>query len=156
MRRTRPAAGGFTLVEMTVVLLIIALGVALVVPLIEGGFTSRAVRRAARQLAATFHHCRGEAVARGEPQQVMIDPLRNGLYATDFPRWAALSDRAVIERVDGGVRVPSGAVRVACFPNGSTSGVAVLLASRRDRTRNRLWVRLDPLLGTVRVEDASR
>ena len=155
MPRARRAAGGFTLVEMTVVLLIIALGVALVVPLIEGGFTSRAVRRAARQLA-TFHHCRGEAVARGEPQQVLIDPLRNGLYATDFPHWAALSDRAVIERVDGGMPVPSGAVRVACFPNGSTSGAAVLLASRRDRTRNRLWVRLDPLLGTVRVEDASR
>jgi Tfp pilus assembly protein FimT len=141
---------------MTVVLLIIALGTALVVPLIEGGFTSREVRRAAREIAATFHHCRGEAVARGEPQQVMLDPLRNAIYATDFTHWAVLTDRAVIERVEGGMAVPSGAVRIACFPNGSTSGAAVLLASRRDHTRNRLWVRLDPLVGTVRVEDASR
>ena len=155
MTRRRPRSSGFTLIEMTVVLLIVALGTALVVPLIEGGFTSREVRRAAREIAATFHHCRGEAVALGQPQEVMIDPLRNGIYASDFGHWAVLTDRAVIERVDGGMPVPNGAVRVACFPNGSTSGVAVLLASRRDRTRNRLWVRLDPLLGTVRVEDAS-
>jgi hypothetical protein len=31
----------------------------------------------------------------------------------------------------------------------------VVLANRRDRMRNRLGVRLDPLLGTVRVGDAA-
>ncbi len=54
---------GFTLIEMTVVLLIIAIGITLAVPLVEGGFDSREVRRAARQIAATMVHCRVEAVA---------------------------------------------------------------------------------------------
>jgi len=44
---------------------------------------------------------------------------------------------------------------VLFFPNGSTSGVEVQLASRRDRFTNRLRVALDPLLGSVRVEDTS-
>ena len=34
-------------------------------PMIEGGFDSREVRRAARQIASTMHYCRGEAVAPG-------------------------------------------------------------------------------------------
>ena len=45
----RQCPRGFTLIEMTVVLLIIAIGLTLAVPLIEGGFDSREVRRAARQ-----------------------------------------------------------------------------------------------------------
>ena len=58
---------GFTLLEAVVVLIIIALGSALVVPMVEGGLEAREVRRAARQIASTMHYCRGEAVALGQP-----------------------------------------------------------------------------------------
>ena len=155
----RASARGFTLMEMVIVLLIIAVGSALVVPLVEGGFTAREVRRAAREIAATFSHCRGEAVSRGAPQDVVIDPTRNTIYATDMGHWAVLTDRAVIERVEGGVPAPTasfGAMRISCYPNGSTTGADVVLCSRADRMRERLWVHLDPLLGTVRVQDAPR
>ncbi len=148
-------ARGFTLIEMMVVLLIIALGVSLAVPMIEGGFEAREVRRAARQIASTMHHCRGEAVALGAPQALVIDPLRNGVYTSDWGRWAILTDRAIIERVEGGQVSSEGTVQIFFFPNGSTSGGSVVIASRRDRTRNRLHVLLDPLVGTVRVEDAT-
>ena len=144
---------GFTLIEMTVVLLIIAIGTALAVPLIEGGFDSREVRRAARQIAATMHYCRGEAVARGRPQELVIDMTKNSIHAVNNARWAVLTDRAVIERVRGGNELGDGVVQILFFPNGSTSGVEVVLASRRDRFQNRLRVALDPLLGTVRVTD---
>ena len=40
------AARGFTLIEMAMVLLIIAIGSALVVPMIEGGVDSREIGRA--------------------------------------------------------------------------------------------------------------
>jgi hypothetical protein len=66
-----------------------------------------------------------------------------------------LTDRAMITDVRGGNALGDGMVQVLFFPNGSTSGAEVLLASRRDHFANRLRVALDPLLGSVRVEDTS-
>jgi general secretion pathway protein H len=146
---------GFTFIEMSVVLIIIAIGTMLVVPMIEGGFDSREVRRAARQIASTMHYCRGEAVSLGAPQALVIDPLKNSIYTSDWGRWAKLTDRAIIERVDGGQGVGGGSVQILFFPNGSTSGADVVLASRRDRTQTRLMVHLDSLVGTVKVGDAK-
>jgi general secretion pathway protein H len=146
---------GFTLIEMTVVLVVIAIGMTLAVPLIEGGFDSREVRRAARQIAATMVHCRVEAVSKAAPQGLVINPERNMIATSDWGRWAVLTDRAIIERVEGGTALGDGAVQVLFYPNGSTSGADVVVASRRDRTRNRLRVTLDPLVGTVRVRDAE-
>jgi general secretion pathway protein H len=148
-------AGGFSLLEMTLVLLLIALGTVLAVPFIEGGLDSREVRRAARQIAATMHYCRGEAVAQGRPQELVIDPVRNSIQTTGRERWAVLTERAVIEAVRGGMEVGNGSVQVLFYPNGSTSGAEVVLASRRDPSQNRLRVQLDPLLGVVRVGDAD-
>ena len=152
---TRQCRRGFTLIEMTVVLLIIAIGLTLAVPLIEGGFDSREVRRAARQIASTMVHCRVEAVSKAEPQGLVINPQRNMISTSDWGRWAVLTDRAFIERVDGGSMLGDGAVQVLFYPNGSTSGADVVVASRRDRGRDRLRITLDPLVGTVRVEDAT-
>ena len=148
------AAEGFTFVEMTVVLLIIALGLVLAVPLMEGGLEAREVRRAARQIASTMHYCRGEAVALGAPQEMVIDPDENSIHTTGWGRWAVLTDRAVIEEVQGGRAFEDGTVQILFFPNGSTSGGRVVVAGRRDRAEHRLRIALDPLLGTVRVEDA--
>ena len=152
---TRQCRRGFTLIEMTVVLLIIAIGMTLAVPLIEGGFDSREVRRAARQIAATMVHCRVEAVSKAEPQGLVINAERNMIATSDWGRWAVLTDRAIIEKVDGGSPLGDGAVQVLFYPNGSTSGADVVVASRRDRGRDRLRITLDPLVGTVRVQDAT-
>jgi general secretion pathway protein H len=152
---TRQCPRGFTLIEMTVVLLIVAIGLTLAVPLIEGGFDSREVRRAARQIASTMVHCRVEAVSKAEPQGLVINAERNMISTSDWGRWAVLTDRAIIEKVDGGSPLGDGAVQVLFYPNGSTSGADVVVASRRDRGRDRLRITLDPLVGTVRVEDAS-
>ena len=142
----------FTLLELTVVLIIIAVGTGLVVPMIEAGINAREVRRAAREIASTLHFCRDEAVALGKAQQVVIDPLRNSIYVSDRSRWATLTDRAVIERAEGDGVPINGMARVLCFPNGATSGADVVLASRADRSRQRLRIRFDPLIGRVEVE----
>jgi len=149
----RHRAAAFTLIEMVMVLLIIGLGSALVVPLVEGGFEAREVRRAARQIAGTMHFCRGEAVALGEPQELIIDPTQNSIHTTARKRWAVLTDRAVIDDVRGGQPLGDGVVQILFFPNGSTSGAEVVIASRRDRRDHRLRIDLDPLVGTVRVGD---
>jgi len=145
----------FTLLEAMVVLVIVAIGSALVMPMVEGGFEAREVRRAARQIASTMHFCRGEAVALGQPQEMVIDALQNSIHTTGWGRWAVLTDRAVIEDVRGGQELGDGVVQILFFPNGSTSGAEVILAGRRDRREHRLRVGLDPLLGTVQVGDAG-
>jgi type II secretion system protein H len=151
---SRPRAG-FTLLETVVVMMIIGLASALAIPMIEGGFDAREVRRAARQIASTMHYCRGEAVSLGAPQELVIDSYRNTIHTTSWDRWAVLTDRAIITDVHGGNVLGDGMVQILFFPNGSTSGVEVLLASRRDHFANRLRVALDPLLGSIRVEDTS-
>jgi general secretion pathway protein H len=148
-------ASGFTFLEIIVVLLIVALGSVLVVPMIEGGFESREVRRAARQIASTMHFCRGEAVSLGAPQEMVIDAGENSIHTTGWGRWAVLTDRAVIDEVHGGNVLGDGIVQILFFPNGSTSGADVLVASRRDRRDHRIMISLDPLIGTVKVGDAG-
>src|SRR4029077_16830898 len=78
----------FTLLEMMVVLVIIAIGSVLVVPMVEGVYEGREVRRGAPQIAATMHYCRGEAVALGQPQELVIDALENSIHTTGWGRWA--------------------------------------------------------------------
>jgi len=144
---------GFTLIEMTVVIAIIAIAMAVVVPMIDAGITSREVRRAARQIAATMHHLRTESVSLGKPVAMRIDVEENTIETVGGGRWAALTDRAFIERV-AATEVGTDRYQVLFYPNGSNSGAVVDLASRADRTRNRLRVTLDPLIGSVRVGDA--
>jgi Tfp pilus assembly protein FimT len=137
---------------MVVVLVIIGLSVAVVVPAIDAGLDSREVRRATRQIAATMHHMRTEAIATGRMRRMRINPNTNALETDDHSRWAVLTDRAIIERVDGGSLGGDGAVDILFYANGSTSGADVVIASRRDRSNNRIRLVLDPLVGTVRVE----
>lgn len=146
-------ARGFTLIEMTVVIAVIAIAMGVVVPMIDAGITAREVRRAARQIAATMHHLRTEAVSQGAPVAMQIDVDQNSIETVGGGRWAVLTERAVIEDV-AAEEVERGRFRIRFFPNGSNTGAAVVLASRDDRTRNRLRVDLDPLLGSIRVGDA--
>jgi general secretion pathway protein H len=145
---------GFTLIEMVFVLMIMAIGLAIVGPLIDSGVDSREVRRAARQIASTMHHLRGEAVATGRPTALRIDQHENTIETVGGGRWAELTHRARIELVTGAIPAGEDIWDIRFFPNGSNTGGAVVLANSGDRTRNRLLVSLDPLLGVVRVGDA--
>lgn len=144
---------GFTLIEMTVVIMIIAIAMAVVAPVIDGGLTSREVRRGVRQIAALMTHLRNEAVSTGKPMGMLIDVEENTVETVGGGRWEALSDRATIEAV-AAPEVERGRFLVRFFPNGSNSGAAVVLTSSADHTRNRLRLALDPLVGSVHVEDA--
>ena len=156
MSTARPARqAGFSLLEHTVVLLIMALGTAIALPMIEAGWDAREIRRAARQIASTMHFCRGEAVSLGAPQELVLDGNENRYYTTGWGRWAVLTDRATIAEVHGGILVGDGIVHIIFYPNGSTTGAEVVVASRRDPRDRRLHILLDGLLGTVRVQDES-
>jgi Tfp pilus assembly protein FimT len=138
-----------------IVLAIIAIGAALAIPALDAGMDAREVRRAVRQIAATMHYLRTEAVATGKLRHLRIDPEQNAIEADDRSRWAILTERARIEHADGGSLAGDGTVDVLFYPNGSTSGADIVIVSRRDRSSNRLRLLLDPLVGSIRVEDAG-
>jgi hypothetical protein len=100
-----------------------------------------------------MNHLRTESVSLGKPVAMQIDVEENTIETAGGGRWAALTDRAIIESV-AAEEVETGRYEIRFFPNGSNTGAAVVLASREDRTRNRLRVDLDPLIGSVRVGDA--
>jgi general secretion pathway protein H len=149
-----PRRAGFTLLEIILVMLIMAIGMTIVVPAIEGGFTSREVNRAARRLYSIMHHLRGEAVASGRPTLLRINQHDNTIETVGGGRWDALSERAVIESVRGAIAAGEDLWDIRFFPNGSNTGGAVVLANRDDRSRNRFLVTLDPLVGTVEISEA--
>ena len=155
MRGRARRTSGFTFLEVIIVLLIIALGTAIALPMVEAGWEAREVRRAARQIASTMHYCRGEAVSLGMPQELVLDGIENRYYTTGWGRWAILTDRATLAEIHGGVVYGDGVVHIVFYPNGSTTGADVVVASRRDPRDRRLHVMLDGLLGTVHVEDES-
>ena len=148
----RRTTRGFTFIELMVVLCIIGLAAAVVVPAIDAGMDSREVRRATRQIAATMHHLRSEALATGKLRRLRINPSQNAIETDGRGRWAELTERAIIERVDGGVMAGDGTVDILFYANGATSGADIIIASRRDRSSNRIRLLLDPLVGSVRVE----
>jgi general secretion pathway protein H len=144
---------GFTFIELVVVLAIIGLAAAVAVPAIEGGLDTREVNRAARQLRAMMHYLSTEAVATGKDRRLHIKPSENRIELDDGSRWAVLTERAQFERVLGGAVLGDGSVDILFYPNGSSSGADVTIASRRDRFGNRRRLVLDPLTCGVRVED---
>ena len=146
------ATRGFTFIEMIVVLVIVGLAAAVVVPALDAGLDSREVRRATRQIAATMHHMRSEALATGRLRRMRINPAENAIETDDHGRWAVLTERAIIERVEGGAMAGDGTVDILFYANGATSGADIVIASRRDRSSNRMRLMLDPLVGSIRVE----
>jgi type II secretion system protein H len=146
------ATRGFTFIEMIVVLVIVGLAAAVVVPALDAGLDSREVRRATRQIAATMHHMRTEALATGRLRRMRINPAENAIETDDRGRWAVLTERAIIERVEGGAMAGDGTVDILFYANGATSGADIVIASRRDRSSNRMRLMLDPLVGSIRVE----
>ena len=146
----RRAQWGFTFIEMMVVMAIVAIGAMLAIPMIEAGVNSREVRRVARQIYANINHCRSEAIATGAEQSLKISPSANRMDACGG-RWVVFTDRAVIQRIEGGSTSGDGSTELVFFPNGSATWAHVVIASRKDPFGIRLDVELDPLLAMPRI-----
>src|SRR5439155_1588077 len=78
-----------------------------------------------------MHYCRGEAVALGKPQELVIVQATNTIQTTGG-RSGVLSDRAVIEQIRGAFEPAPGVAQILFYPNGATTGADVSLISRRD------------------------
>lgn len=142
--------GGFTLVELLVVLLLLSLLLAVVPPLFSRAFPGVEARGAARTLAATLRNARSEAVFSGHDQAVILD-LENKRYqrqgsdrVTELPGSLEVGlvtarEELLDERV--------GAIRF--YPDGSSTGGRVTLGGGEDGWR----VDVDWISGRIDIHE---
>lgn len=139
--------------ELVAALAVMALAIALVAPALEGGMRTREVWRATREFASTLRHLRSEAIVTGEIQELSIDLRDNSYKASTFDQTFELLSAAEFVRLDGGEQVGDDFVRVLFFPNGGTSGLEALVGTVDDPQGALYRVILDPLIGSIALED---
>lgn len=147
---------GFTFLEILLVVGIIAVAATLVAPAIDSGMRAREVRSAVRGVAATLKTMQSDAVISGRIQHLVIDPQENQLRVEDRDASYTLAPSTQMTRIRGGEIGPAGVVRVNFYPNGSTSGVDVVIDDRDTPADMGFLISLDPLIGVVTIQDEPR
>ncbi|HUG35486.1 MAG TPA: GspH/FimT family protein [Candidatus Limnocylindrales bacterium] len=137
--------GGFTLIELVVVLLIVGVAAAVIVPSIGRGSEALRARAQVSGFAAFLRHAREQAVTRREVHEVRIDPQARVVVLTgagsDTPRLS--------RRLGEGWRIqasPPAAFTVTFHPQGLSSGGSFRIEAAGGRV---FVVTVDPLTGRV-------
>jgi general secretion pathway protein H len=137
-------ARGFTLLELIVTLVVVAVAVGLVAPTIGRSTEALRVRAEVAGFAATFRHAREQAITTRQPFTVAVNPTSHLLTVTtgeDEVRWT----RALSGRVAIAAQTPS-ALAVRFEPQGTSSGGEFRLTSGKISYR----ISVDPVTGRVR------
>ncbi|MDD5722758.1 MAG: GspH/FimT family pseudopilin [Syntrophales bacterium] len=168
--------GGFTLLELIVVLIIIGIASALVVPRIVGGMGSLDVKAASGKVAASLRYARSQAVSRKVQYAAVFDLEHNRLTIVSSGEGADekdeddaesgetpgelqektydLPERVFFERMpveDEYVKdeeIDAESFRIVFYPSGGSDGGGIVLANDRGR---RFIVRVDIITGSVEV-----
>jgi type II secretion system protein H len=139
--------GGFTLVELALVLALAALVVATVLPSVSGTLESARLRQGAAELRATLNRARALAAARSRTLSVVFGP-GSGEYriaGLAAPELRALPEGVRIDAVRIGGKAPDGEeARISFFPDGGAEEAEIVLSSGGSGVRR---VVVDPLTG---------
>jgi general secretion pathway protein H len=137
---------GFTLIELLVVLGILALALAVALPMLPGAADRTALRAAAAEITAGLRETRSLALARGRSAAFTLDTARRVYRIGDGAAWRALPASvatilftATRERLDD----VTGEIRF--FSDGSSTGGGVHLAQGKAEDE----IRVDWLTGRV-------
>lgn len=137
-------ARGFTLLELIVTLLVVAVAVGLVAPTIGRSTESLRARAEVAGFSATFRHAREQAITTRQQYTVVVSPTIHLMTVTtgeDEVRWTrALSNRIEVRAVT------PGALTVRFEPQGTSSGGEFRLVSGKVTYR----VNVDAVTGRVR------
>ena len=140
-----------TMIEILVVLSIMAIGAAIVVPMIGGtGASSGDLRSAARQIAAGLRHARSEAIAQRRETVLTLDLEKRSFRVAQEPRDIALPSKVELKLFTAQsdlVNEKQGAIRF--FPDGGSNGGRVTVASGERKYE----VDVDWLTGRVAILD---
>ena len=150
-RRAPNRARGMTMIEILVVLAIMAIGAAIVVPMVGGtGASTGDLRSAARQIAAGLRQARSEAIATRRETVLTLDLERRSFRVAQEQRDVALPAKVELKLFTAQsdlVNEKQGAIRF--FPDGGSNGGRVTVASGERKYE----VDVDWLTGRVAILD---
>jgi general secretion pathway protein H len=144
--------GGFSLLELLLVLLLLGLSSLIVLPTIDRGLREREVRRSALSLAAVAREMRSRALDEGIPQRLILKVSDNS-YAVSRDREVQLPANVKFSEIVGGETLDSSVRQFIFFPNGSSLGGAIRLSGAQNSPS--YSIRFEPLTGRVEVGGES-
>lgn len=152
-RTTAPLTRGFTLIELAITLMVLAIAAAFVAPSIGRGLDGLRARAEVSGFVGYLRAAREQAVTRGEVQEVHLDPETRTVAITTDGGSTVRSSRSFSYLVQIDPSPPS--ARIVRFqPQGLSTGGTFHILGRGDR---RYVITVDPLTGRVmsRVELGS-
>jgi general secretion pathway protein H len=160
MRRDGP--GGFSLLELVIVLVILSLATLLLAPRLSRTISHMETKGAAKRVSALLRHCRSDAINQkktylisfdADANAVSISTLTEGEDSPKADRFYVLSKEVRMEKVEPGKNAVETALpSFEFYPNGGSNGGRVVLKGREGRVYN---VVVDTLTGMVRVEQGE-
>lgn len=144
----RRGGAGFTLVELVLVMLLLAVVLAFAVPSLSRFTGARVLEDETARFLSLIRFARSEAASVGMPMMLWIDPQtqRYGMQSlTGYPPLEGrLFDHAlhrdITLSVDEGLRATSGVIDLVFMPDGTTGDSTPVTIALEDKDEHRLYV----------------
>jgi general secretion pathway protein H len=151
LRKRNLRAAGFTLLELMLVLVIIAIASALVAPAIGNRFTSADPRQAIIQLRAAMELLRVSAIEEGKEEILVMAPEDGRYWHEGGGEEAVVPPESGELIAQGRFQRETGEVEFHFYPDGTNSGGEVRIEKPRNEGGKIYSLVLNPLLGTATV-----
>jgi type II secretion system protein H len=182
IRRSSPRKLGFTLIELMVVIVLIAIMTAVILPEMKGTYEDALLRSTARKLVDVFNVANSHAIALNQVHRVRLD-RKNGRYFIEtrnaergtrnreVPGGEGTFDTRISIDVRNTVEGPTDLAEqraaaaaddfrnrandgtISFYPDGTADAQEILL---RDRQGFRLVLRINPITARVRIIELER
>jgi prepilin-type N-terminal cleavage/methylation domain-containing protein len=148
---------GFTLLELMMVVLVLALVLAVTYPSLSRGSTALHLRTTGRDILNTLRYAREKAVTEQTGMMVTVDKGYQKLTLTDAfgegGREYYLPQDVKIQRLAlSGTEISDGLLVIRFLPNGSSDSADILIVSS---SGSGLRIISDPITGGARIQTAS-
>jgi general secretion pathway protein H len=150
-------AGGFSLLEVVMVILIMSLTLAVSYPVLSRGTSSLHLRASGRDILNLMRYAREKAITeqtgmmivadRDTKKVVLSSDLGQGVHSVSLPK-----DVKIEKLLFSGKEVPEGSLLIRFLSNGSSDSAEILLVADNGA---RLRVFTDPVTGGARIQLGS-
>lgn len=150
-------APGFTLLEVLVVLVIIAMATTFAAMALGGGLDSMRLRSSSKEIAAQLRYTRTQAIATGVPQRFSIDP-RDHRWQGAGNRQGKIPSSLGVEFIGAReVQPRAGEGGILFFPDGASTGGRIQLSVKRAALRiDVAWLTGEVTLARASSDSASQ